>query len=203
MFLLRPKGYSMDGERDVGMWGKKDNTLPTPPAKPVTPAVNPVQEAKPVTSTPMVKPGEPERARERPGAATIGKSVVIKGEISSSEDLFVDGEIRGAIELRDHSLTVGPNGKVDANVTAREIVVQGTLNGNVHASDKIEIRKTGSLLGDLTTARIIIEDGAYFKGSIDILKPGQKTEPPRVAASASGKPTVQPSLHMAAESRQP
>lgn len=129
----------------------------------------------------------------RSGQAHIGKSVVVKGEIYSSEDLYVDGEVRGAIELKDHSLTVGPNGKVDANVTAREIIVQGALNGNLHAAEKIEIRKTGSLLGDLSTARIIIEDGAYFKGSIDILKPGQKAEAPKPAASTVARPAAQPS----------
>jgi cytoskeletal protein CcmA (bactofilin family) len=123
---------------------------------------------------------------------------VVKGEISGSEDLYVDGEVRGSIELRDHALTVGPNGKVEANVTAREIVIHGTLNGNVQAADKIEIRKTGSILGDLTTARIIIEDGAYFKGSIDILKPGHKAEPHHRPAPASAKSSTQPTLQMAA-----
>ncbi len=185
------------------MWGKKDG----PPVTPLTPAgptpvnpVNPIQEVKPVSSMPTPRPAEPDRL-QRTGPAVIGKSVVIKGEISSSEDLYVDGEVRGAIELRDHSLTVGPNGKVDANVTAREIVVQGTLNGNVHAADRIEIRKTGSLLGDLTTARIIIEDGAYFKGSIDILKPGQKTEPApqhKAPPTPAVKVATPSSLHMAA-----
>ena len=149
-----------------------------------------------MSSMPTPRPVEPD-GRQRPGPAVIGKSVVIKGEISSSEDLFVDGEVRGAIELRDHSLTVGPNGKVDANVTAREIVVQGTLNGNVHASDRIEIRKTGSLLGDLTTSRIIIEDGAYFKGSIDILRPG-KADPQHRPTPGSAKISAQPTLQMAA-----
>lgn len=158
-----------------------------------------------MSSTPMPKSNDPGTFASpgRAGQAHIGKSVVVKGEISSSEDLFVDGEVRGAIQLREHSLTVGPNGKVEANVIAREIVVHGALNGNVQASDKIEIRKTGSLLGDLQTARIIIEDGAYFKGSIDILKPGQKpAEPPKgMAASPAARPVTpaaQPSLQMAA-----
>ena len=176
------------------MWGKKDNTPPTPPVKPSAPPEIPVLEVTPVSSTPLTRPAD---SPARTGPATIGKSVVVKGEISSSEDLFVDGEVRGAIELRDHSLTVGPNGKVEANVTAREIVVQGSLNGNVHASDKIEIRKTGSLLGDLTTARIIIEDGAYFKGSIDILKPGQKPDASRPVLAAAARPVAQPPLQMA------
>ncbi len=150
-----------------------------------------------MASLSIAKPGEPERSAARSGQAHIGKSVIVKGEISGNEDLYVDGEVRGGIELRDHSLTVGPNGKVEANVNAREIVVYGTLTGNVHASEKIEIRKTGSLLGDLTTARIIIEDGAYFKGSIDILKPGQKGEGPKPLVSAAPKPPVQPSLQVA------
>ncbi len=154
-----------------------------------------------MSSTPMARASEPVASSaagsNRPGQAHIGKSVVVKGEIASSEDLFVDGEVRGAIQLRDHALTVGPNGKVEANVTAREIVVQGSLNGNVHATDKIEIRKTGSLLGDLTTARIIIEDGAYFKGSIDILKPGQKPEP-KPLMSTTTKSSPQPALQVAA-----
>src|SRR5713226_3306788 len=182
------------------MWGKKDNPPPAPPGKPNASSEIPVLEVTPVSSMPASRSSDSgtsfAASGTKPGVAHIGKSVVVKGEISSSEDLFVDGEVRGAIELRDHSLTVGPNGKVDANVTAREIVVQGTLNGNLHATDKIEIRKTGSLLGDLTTARIIIEDGAYFKGSIDITKPGQKIEP-KPAVTAPPKP-AQPPLHMAA-----
>ncbi len=169
------------------MWGKKESP-PAPPARPVElrPPASPVEEVRPVSSIPIPKNSEPLPARS--GQAHIGKSVVVKGEISGAEDLYVDGEVRGSLELKEHSLTVGPNGKVDANVTAREIVVHGTLNGNVHASEKIEIRKTGSLLGDLTTARIIIEDGAYFKGSIDILKPGQKPEARPAAVSPARSP---------------
>ena len=184
------------------MWGKKDSTPPAASARPGSPSEIPVLEVTPVSSPATSRPGDAGTSSGsgliRPGQAHIGKSVIVKGEISSSEDLFVDGEVRGAIELRDHSLTVGPNGKVEANVTAREIVVQGTLNGNLHATEKIEIRKTGSLLGDLTTARIIIEDGAYFKGSIDILKPGQKAEPPRPVLSTAAKPQGQTALQMAA-----
>ena len=105
------------------------------------------------------------------GTATIGKSVIVKGNIYSREDLIVDGELEGAIELQEHRLTIGVNGKVSSNgVKAREIVVLGTIHGNVEATDKIEIRKDAKLVGDIKTARIVIEDGAYFKGSIDIVK---------------------------------
>ena len=178
------------------MWGKKDST-PAPRVTPTAPEI-PAFEVTPVASPSLARPNEPDRSGARAGQAHIGKSVIVKGEITGSEDLYVDGEVRGGIELREHALTVGPNGKVEANVIAREIVVQGTLNGNVHASDKIEIRKAGSLLGDLTTARIIIEDGAYFKGSIDISKPGQKTEAPKPSLASATKPPMQPSLQVAA-----
>ena len=123
------------------------------------------------------------------GAASIGKSVTIKGQIFSREDLMVDGEIEGAIELNDHRLTVGPNGRVRAGIKAREIVVLGSIDGNVEALDKIDIRKDAKLVGDIKTARIIIEDGAYFKGSIDIVKAEAPKAPqpkPQAAAAGSG-----------------
>jgi|SRR6185436_15502202 len=180
------------------MWGKKDTTPPAPPPRPAAPLPSSAQEVTPVASSPTPRTTQPDPTASRSNQAHIGKSVVVKGEISGSEDLYVDGEVRGSIELRDHGLTVGPNGKVDANVIAREIVVHGTLNGNVQAADKIEIRKTGSILGDLSTARIIIEDGAYFKGSIDILKPGHKADATYRPIPGSAKSSTQPTLQMAA-----
>lgn len=136
------------------------------------PPINPVKEVTPVATPTERKPFEPERETAiRSGMAHIGKSVLVKGELSGSEDLYIDGEVEGTIELRDHNLTVGPNGRVHANLHAREITVLGKVQGNIKAKDKIEIRKSGSLVGDIITARITIEDGAYFKGSIDIQKP--------------------------------
>jgi len=120
------------------------------------------------------------------GSAVIGKSVMIKGQIFSREDLTIDGEIDGSVELQEHRLTVGPHGKVQAGVKAREIVVLGTIHGNVEASDKIDIRKDARLVGDIKTARIVIEDGAYFKGSIDIAKP----EISKAAPAAAPKPAI-------------
>ncbi len=102
--------------------------------------------------------------------AHIGKSVVIKGDLSGSEDLYVDGSVEGNIELRNHSLTVGPNGKVKANVSAKAVVVQGTLDGSVNASDRVELRKSAVVTGDVTTQRIAIEEGAFLKGKVDIQK---------------------------------
>jgi cytoskeletal protein CcmA (bactofilin family) len=100
--------------------------------------------------------------------AQIGKSVVIKGDLSGSEDLYVDGQVEGSISLKTNSLTVGPNGQVKANVEAKGVVVQGKLEGNVQASDRVELRKSAIVTGDISTQRISIEEGAYLKGKIDI-----------------------------------
>ena len=106
--------------------------------------------------------------------ATIGKSLVVKGEVSGSESLYIDGKVEGAINLPGNRVTVGRNGQVAANITAREIVVLGKVRGNVTASDRVDIRSEGSLTGDVTAQRISIEDGAFFKGGIDIRKPGNE-----------------------------
>jgi len=129
----------------------------------------------------------------RGSAATIGKAVKVVGQIFSREDLYVDGDVEGTIEALEHKLTVGPNGTVQAAVKAREVVALGSIKGNVEATDKIEIRKDAKLTGDIRTARIIIEDGAYFKGSIDIVKP----EPAKASAKAqsSGPAQASPSAN--------
>src|SRR5580693_8557964 len=118
--------------------------------------------------------------------AVIGKSVVVKGQIISREDLTIDGEVEGTVELQEHRLTIGPNGKVRASVKARELVVLGTIHGNVETTDKIDIRKEAKLVGDIRTARIVIEDGAYFKGNIDIVR----AETPRPAAAPQPQPVA-------------
>jgi cytoskeletal protein CcmA (bactofilin family) len=139
----------------------------------------PTQESSSTSSanpTPLARPTEPMRGEMRSAdVATIGKSVVVKGELSGSEDLYVDGQVEGSIALRGQSLTIGPNGRVRANVEARNVIIHGQVDGNVSASERVELRKSASLTGDITTARIAIDDGAYFKGTIDI----QKSEPAR------------------------
>lgn len=117
--------------------------------------------------------------------AHIGKSVVIKGELSGSEDLYLDGEVEGSIELRSHSLTVGPNGRVRANINAKDVVIHGKVDGNVRGTDRVELKKSAVLNGDVVTQRIVIEDGAFFKGSIDIQKGEAKPEAPRAMAAAA------------------
>ena len=116
--------------------------------------------------------------------AVLGKSVIVKGQIFSREDLTIDGEVEGTVELQEHRLTIGPNGRVRASVKAREMIVIGTVHGDVEISDKIDIRKEAKLVGDIKTARIVIEDGAYFKGNIDIVRP----EPARPAPAPQPKP---------------
>jgi cytoskeletal protein CcmA (bactofilin family) len=167
------------------MWNKRrEDEMPRPvpppasgmPAGPVAP--NPVEVKKEATVVSSMPVGRIEPEPSRGGSATIGKAVKIVGQIYSKEDLFVDGDLEGTVEAMEHKLTIGPNGTVHASVKAREVVALGTIQGNVEAADKIEIRKDAKLVGDIKTARIIIEDGAYFKGSIDIVKP----EPARVTA---------------------
>lgn len=165
----------------------KDEQKPAPPA-PATkaPALNsvgtsPVRTAK----EPTVETSRPAQSH-RADVASIGKSVVIKGELSGSEDLYVDGEVEGSIELRGHSLIVGPNGRVRANVHARDIIVHGKLDGNLYGGERVELRKTAVLVGDIVTQRIAIEDGAFFKGGIDIQNAEAKQQQSSAAAANGG-----------------
>jgi cytoskeletal protein CcmA (bactofilin family) len=131
-----------------------------------------------MSSTPMSEPMAPRPVPTTTTAdqATIGKSLVIKGEVTGSESLYIDGRVEGSINLSGNRVTVGRNGVVSANVNAREIVVLGKVRGNLTASDRVDIRSDGSLTGDVVAARISIEDGAYFKGGIDIRKGGQGSQ---------------------------
>jgi cytoskeletal protein CcmA (bactofilin family) len=145
-------------------------------------------------AAPAARPAEPVRELIRSvDVATIGKSVVVKGELSGSEDLFVDGQVEGSIALRGQSLTIGPNGRVRANVEARNVIVHGQVDGNVAASERVELRKSASLVGDISTARIAIDDGAYFKGTIDIQKPEASRPEPKPQTMAATAPVTQAS----------
>ena len=124
------------------------------------------------------------------GSASIGKAVKINGQIFSKEDLYVDGDVEGTIELAENKLTIGPSGRVQAGIKAREVVVLGQIQGNVEAMDRLDIRKDAKLVGDIKTARIIIEDGAYFKGSIDIVKQEAKKSASSPAAAAQSAPVA-------------
>ena len=108
--------------------------------------------------------------------AHIGKSVIIKGELSGSEDLYIDGHVEGSIELSGNRLIIGPHGQVRANVNAKGVVVQGKLDGNIRASERAELTKTAVAVGDIVAQRVAIEEGAYFKGKVDIQKDMAKAE---------------------------
>jgi cytoskeletal protein CcmA (bactofilin family) len=173
------------------MWNKRteEESSPKPAApRPVVATPPPVQQA-PAPATPAVS--QPQVKAPSSGG-TLGSTMTVKGEIYSREELFVDGEIQGSIELQ-HRLTVGPNGKVNAKVKAKEVVVHGSIHGDVQSSEKIIIREKGSLVGDITTAGIVIEDGAYFKGSIDIVRAdaSKKAGSEPVPAPASDKASDQ------------
>src|SRR6202051_3581582 len=120
--------------------------------------------------------------------AHIGKSVIIKGELSGSEDLYVDGQVEGSIELSGNRLIIGPHGQVRANVNAKGVIVQGKLDGNIRASERAELTKSAVAVGDITTQRIAIEEGAYFKGKVDIQKELPK---PNSAPAAKPEPRVE------------
>ena len=172
------------------MW--KPTNQPTPPARPGVP--EPERPTTMSTPTPAVTEAQ---AAPRPVStstadqATIGKSLVIKGEVTGSESLYIDGRVEGSINLAGNRVTVGRNGIVSANINAREIVVLGKVRGNLTASDRVDIRSDGSLTGDVVAARISIEDGAFFKGGIDIRKAGQKANGEEMKAKdSSSEPVV-------------
>ncbi len=161
------------------MWKpRKEDEVPVPTPSNVFPPkeVRPVEPPKPVSDY-------------RAEMAHIGKSVLVKGELSGSEDLYLDGEVEGSVELLGHSLTVGPHGRVRAHTRARDVVVHGKVDGNIQA-DRVELKKTALHVGNIVTKRITIEEGAYFKGSIDIQREAKqeaKPEPkPAATAAAAG-----------------
>jgi cytoskeletal protein CcmA (bactofilin family) len=158
------------------MWKRDEAVKPTAPASPgpapAQPAnVPPAVEAAPRPAT----AGDPQRGQERT-AVNIGKSVVIKGELNGSEDLTIEGQVEGKIELRQNVLTIGANGKIKAQVFAKSVIILGEVTGNVSASDKVDIRDNGSVDGDIASPRVAIAEGAHFRGSIDMQKSGKPGE---------------------------
>jgi cytoskeletal protein CcmA (bactofilin family) len=174
------------------MWKREEAPRPPQPVVPptapppvvhqsTTPRVEPVQSVQPV---------QQEKAN-----VNIGKSVIIKGELSGSEDLTIEGQVEGKIELRQNVLTIGPNAKIKAQVLAKAVIVLGEVNGNVTASEKVDIRDNGSVDGDIAAPRVAIAEGAHFRGSIDMqqAKGGEKHEAkPAAAASTPAPAPTQP-----------
>jgi cytoskeletal protein CcmA (bactofilin family) len=163
------------------MWKRDESVKPaTVPAQ--TPATAP---SAPVAAAPIAET----RAQLGRDMVNIGKSVVIKGELSGSEDLTIEGQVEGRIDLKDNVLTIGPNGKIKAEVFAKAVVVLGEVTGNVTASEKVDIRDNGSVDGDVASPRVAIAEGAHFRGSVDMQRAGQKAQqPPQQAKPTDTKP---------------
>ncbi len=169
------------------MWNKRKDEDVRQPAAPAPPPAEVSREPAPVP-VPQAKPAATEAVR---GVAAIGKSVIIKGQILAREDLYLDGEMEGTVEVPEHRLTIGPHAKLQASIRAREVVVLGSVNGNVEAIEKMDIRKDARLIGDIKTGGIVIEDGAFFKGSIDIVRP-EPARPPARQTQQQPQPQVAP-----------
>ena len=170
------------------MWKRDEAVKPTgsQPAYTPTGPVAPTQHASaPATS-------QPDSRRIERDVVNIGKSVVIKGELNGSEDLTVEGHVEGKIELKDHVLTIGPNGKIKASVFAKAVIVLGEVNGNVTASEKVDIRDGGSVDGDIISPRVAIAEGAHFRGSVDmqrkVVQAAQQQQKPPDQKPAEQKP---------------
>lgn len=183
------------------MWSKRrEDELPQRPDRPAgMPAVSPAapaaepQKREINTMSSPSRSFEPDLSPTRSGSAALGKNVTVKGQIFAREDLTIDGEVEGTVECQEHRLTIGPNARVQAGLKAREIIIHGSIQGNVDATDKIDIKKEAKLVGDIKTSRIVIEDGAYFKGSIDISKaaaPAVKSQGPSSQPQTSSAATA-------------
>jgi cytoskeletal protein CcmA (bactofilin family) len=161
------------------MWKRDESVKPAAvPAQ--TPATAP---SAPVAAAPIAET----RAQLGRDMVNIGKSVVIKGELSGSEDLTIEGQVEGRIDLKDNVLTIGPNGKIKAEVFAKAVVVLGEVTGNVTASEKVDIRDNGSVDGDVASPRVAIAEGAHFRGSVDMQRAGQKAPQPQQSAKTADK----------------
>jgi cytoskeletal protein CcmA (bactofilin family) len=167
------------------MW-KRDEAVKPTPSQPPAPAA-------PVTSNPQASASttQPEPRRNERDLVNIGKSVVIKGELNGSEDLMIEGHVEGKIELKDHVLTIGPNGRIKAQVFAKAVIVLGEVNGNVTATEKVDIRDGGAVDGDIVSPRVAIAEGAHFRGTVDMQK--------KPGTTASSKGTSTPAAAPAAQ----
>ena len=164
------------------MWKRDESVKPATP-----PAPAPAAPATPAVSVPAV--ASERRTQPLQGEhVNIGKSVIIKGELSGSEDLTIEGNVEGRIELKDNILTIGPNGKIRAEVFAKSVIVLGEVTGNVTASEKVDIRDNGSVDGDITSPRVAIAEGAHFRGSVDMQRAGGKPAAKPAAAPPAAAP---------------
>jgi cytoskeletal protein CcmA (bactofilin family) len=168
------------------MWKRDESVKPAAPPAP-TPAAAP---SAPAGGAPMAS--EPQRTQLGRDMVNIGKSVVIKGELSGSEDLTIEGHVEGKIDLKGNVLTIGPNGKIKAEVFAKAVVVLGEVTGNVTASEKVDIRDNGSVDGDIASPRVAIAEGAHFRGSVDMQRAGAAKPQQQQQNQQKSQPQQQP-----------
>jgi cytoskeletal protein CcmA (bactofilin family) len=157
---------------------KKDETQL---ASPATRVATPQWETS--MTDPTFRPSAPATSNNH--ASCLGGSLVLRGELSGKDDLVIEGQIEGPINLEDHSLTIADQGQVKSDINARQVIISGSAVGKISAADRIEIRKTGHVVGDLVAAAIAIEEGAYFKGSIEVVRDKAREAPRAVAATRS------------------
>jgi cytoskeletal protein CcmA (bactofilin family) len=174
------------------MWKRDDAVKPTPTygTGPATGQSGASTTVTPSSGEPVRSVNEPHRGLEKT-TVNIGKSVVIKGELSGSEDLTIEGQVEGKIELRQNILTIGPNARIKAQVFAKGVVILGEITGNVTATEKVDIRDNGSVDGDITAPRVAIAEGAHFRGSIDMQRTGGKSEGKTETKPAASTPAPQ------------
>lgn len=170
------------------MWKRDESVKPTPPPPPAPAAA---VAAAPVAAQ-APQPAADKRTQIERDKVNIGKSVVIKGELSGSEDLTIEGHVEGKIELRENILTIGPNGKIRAEVFAKAVIVLGEVTGNVTASEKVDIRDNGSVDGDIVSPRVAIAEGAHFRGSVDMQRAGAKPAAAPAKPAMSATPSAPP-----------
>ena len=173
------------------MW-KRDEAVRPPGGQPAA------QPPQPQPAPAAAAPTRPEASqRLERDIVNIGKSVVIKGELNGSEDLTIEGQVEGTIQLRDHILTIGANGKIKAQIFAKAVIVLGTVNGNVTATEKIDIRDNGSVDGDIISPRVAIAEGAHFRGSVDMQRKGSPDVAHKPAAAAASAAAAAAAAHPA------
>jgi cytoskeletal protein CcmA (bactofilin family) len=178
------------------MWNRRKNEEePVRPLGNLSSTPEPAREGIPVSTIPA-RNYEPDVPR---GTATIGKSVLIKGQILSKEDLVIDGTVEGSVEAQENRITIGPNGRVVANVKARDVVVLGQLKGNIEASARVEIRKGANLVGDIRYAKISIEEGADLRGSLEMIHVDVKPEPPKAETLKAVEIPIKPVIEKPAQ----
>jgi cytoskeletal protein CcmA (bactofilin family) len=164
------------------MWKRDQAGLPGTDEPPVPAQPGPSTSMRPAAVAASARDGQP--------GVPIGRSILLKGELSGSEDLAVEGTVEGTIELRDNVLTIGPNGRIKAQIFAKSVIVLGTVSGNITASERVDIRDAGSVDGNIVSPRVAIADGAHFRGSVDMQKKG----PQLVKSQAQHEPAQRVTL---------